>query len=70
MHPSEIMTILIAFHMSNYRDFKNFYLGIIGMYHRQDFPELLSYTRFLGKRRLNGNVSENLLAMLIQELKR
>ncbi len=42
------MTILIAFHMSNNRNFKSFYLGIIGMYHRQDFPELLSYTRFLG----------------------
>jgi Transposase DDE domain len=48
MNPSEIMTILIAFHMSNQRNFKNFYLGIIGVYHRQDFPELLSYTRFLG----------------------
>lgn len=48
MSPSEIMTILIAFHMSNHRNFKQFYLGIIGMYHRRDFPELLSYTRFLG----------------------
>ncbi|EIX6432133.1 IS982 family transposase [Salmonella enterica] len=48
MSASEIMTILIAFHMSNHRNFKQFYLGVVGMYHRQDFPELLSYTRFLG----------------------
>lgn len=48
MSPSEIMTIVIAFHMSNHRDFKNFYLGLISRYHRRDFPGLLSYTRFLG----------------------
>lgn len=48
MSHSEIMTIVIAFHQSNHRDFKNFYLGLISRYHRQDFPTLLSYTRFLG----------------------
>jgi Transposase DDE domain len=48
MSASEIMTIVIAFHMSNHRDFKNFYLGLLHRHHRQDFPELLSYTRFLG----------------------
>lgn len=44
---SEIMTIIIAFHMSHHRDFKNYYLGLIRRYHLQDFPNLLSYTRFL-----------------------
>ena len=44
---SEIMTIIIAFHMSHHRDFKNYYLGLIRRYHHQDFPALLSYTRFL-----------------------
>ncbi len=29
MSESEIMTLIIAFHMSHQRDFKNFYLGII-----------------------------------------
>jgi len=47
MSESEIMTIIIAFHMSHQRDFKNFYLGIIRRYHLNDFPTLLSYTRFL-----------------------
>ncbi len=48
MSASEIMTIVIAFHMSHYRDFKNFYFGLVRRYHQQDFPTLLSYTRFLG----------------------
>ena len=26
LHPSEVMTLLIAFHQSNYRTFKHFYL--------------------------------------------
>ncbi|WP_434340610.1 IS982 family transposase [Motilimonas cestriensis] len=47
MSESEIMTIIIAFHMSHQRDFKNFYLGIIHRYHKNEFPTLLSYTRFL-----------------------
>ncbi|MCX2793277.1 IS982 family transposase, partial [Vibrio sp. Sgm 5] len=47
MSESEIMTIIIAFHMSHQRDFKNFYLGIIHRYHKSEFPALLSYTRFL-----------------------
>jgi Transposase DDE domain len=48
MTPSEIMTILIAFHQSHHRNFKHFYLGLVYQYHHQDFPTLLSYTRFLG----------------------
>ena len=47
MSSSEIMTIIIAFHMSHQRDFKNFYIGIVRRYHHNDFPNLLSYTRFL-----------------------
>ncbi|MEX0447555.1 IS982 family transposase [Xenorhabdus sp. SGI246] len=47
MYPSEIMTILILFHRSHYRDFKNFYLAHIWQYHHRDFPTLLSYTRFI-----------------------
>lgn len=44
---SEIMTILIGFHMSNHRDFKNYYLGFVHRHLKQAFPDLLSYTRFL-----------------------
>ncbi|EKT64786.1 IS982 family transposase, partial [Providencia burhodogranariea] len=47
MTSSEIMTIIIAFHMSHQRDFKHFYIGFIAVYHKKDFPTLLSYTRFL-----------------------
>ncbi|CDG21787.1 transposase (fragment) [Xenorhabdus poinarii G6] len=34
--------------MSNHRHFKTFYLGFIWQYHRNDFPILLSYIRFIG----------------------
>lgn len=47
MSTSEIMSIIIAFHMSHHRDFKNFYNGLLRRYHLRDFPHLLSYTRFL-----------------------
>mgnify|MGYP000856709512 FL=1 len=47
MNASEIMTIIIAFHMSHHRDFKNFYIGFLQRFYREDFPQLLSYTRFL-----------------------
>ena len=47
MTMSEIMTVLIAFHTSNHRDFKNYYKGYIAKFYRSHFPNLLSYTRFL-----------------------
>ena len=44
---SEIMTIMILFHQSHYRNFKHFYLGYIQLYYRSEFPNLLSYSRFV-----------------------
>jgi hypothetical protein len=44
---SEIMTILIYFHQSQYRNFKTFYLWHVCRYCRGEFPQLLSYTRFV-----------------------
>jgi len=44
---SEIMTILIYFHQSQYRNFKTFYLWHVCRYCRSEFPQLLSYTRFV-----------------------
>ena len=41
------MTLIILFHPSHYRDFKNFYLGYVQRFLSQDFPSRLSYTRFL-----------------------
>ena len=44
---SEIMTILIYFHQSQYRNFKTFYLWQVCRYCRGEFPQVLSYTRFV-----------------------
>lgn len=44
---SEIMTMLIDFHPSQYRNFKAFYLLHLRRYCRGAFPTLLSYTRFV-----------------------
>ena len=42
-----IMTILIAFHQSHYRDFKDYYVGRILKHWRSEFPGLVSYTCFV-----------------------
>lgn len=47
MQASEIMTIIILFHHSNHRDFKNYYKGLVSQFYADAFPEMLSYTRFL-----------------------
>lgn len=44
---SEIMTILIAFHQSHYRDFKTFYRGYVCVHWKAAFPGLVSYNRFV-----------------------
>jgi hypothetical protein len=47
MSMSEIMTVIIGFHLSHHRDFKNYYLGYVSRFYKGEFPTLLSYTRFL-----------------------
>ena len=44
---SEIMTILVLFHRSNYRTFKHFYLEYVCVVLRDEFPNLVSYPRFI-----------------------
>ena len=44
---SEIMTILIAFHQSHYRDFKAYYNQQVMKSWHAEFPGLVSYTRFV-----------------------
>jgi transposase len=44
---SEIMTILIAFHQSHYRDFKAYSCELVLKSWRSEFPDLVSYTRFI-----------------------
>ena len=43
----EIMTILLYFHQAQYRNFKAFYLLHICRHCRGEFPNLLSYNRFV-----------------------
>jgi len=44
---SEIMTIIILFHQSNYRTFKHFYQYHVCQHLRSAFPGLVSYNRFV-----------------------
>jgi len=44
---SEIMTILIFFHQSHYRNFKAYYLEHVLVHLNSEFPGLVSYTRFV-----------------------
>ena len=47
LHPSEVITLLIAFHQSGYRTFKHFYERHVCVYWRGAFPNLVSYSRFV-----------------------
>lgn len=47
LSPSEIMTILIYFHQSHYKDFKNYYIEHLSVYLKEYFPSLVSYSRFI-----------------------
>jgi hypothetical protein len=47
MSLSEIMTIIIYFHQSRYRDFKTYYRDHVCVYLRGEFPNLVSYERFV-----------------------
>lgn len=44
---SEIMTIVILFHQSCYRNFKTFYIDYVSKHLLKDFPQLVSYNRFV-----------------------
>ena len=44
---SEIMTIIIHFHQSHYRDFKTYYTDHVCKHLRSEFPKLVSYERFV-----------------------
>jgi hypothetical protein len=44
---SEIMTILIYFHSFRQRDFKTYYTQFVQVHLREEFPNLVSYQRFV-----------------------
>ncbi len=43
----EIMTILIVFHFGTFANFKHYYLHYIRVHLHQDFPDAVSYNRFV-----------------------
>ena len=47
LHMSEIMTLLIAFHQSSYRQFKAYYTNEILGSSRGEFPQAPKYSRFV-----------------------
>ena len=44
---SEIMTIVIHFHQSGYREFKDYYIEYVQVHLQREFPQLVSYTRLV-----------------------
>jgi len=44
---SEIMTLVIHFHQSGYRDFKDYYRKHVQAHLGREFPRLVSYSRFV-----------------------
>lgn len=47
MSNSEIMSILIGFHLSHVRNLKAFYWGYVCKHLTSEFPKLVSYNRFV-----------------------
>lgn len=47
MSDAEVITLLILFHLKGYRCLKHFYLYHVKEHMRNDFPELVSYNRFV-----------------------
>lgn len=44
---SEVMTILIFFHLGGYRNLKHYYLFYVSQHLSKEFPKLVSYNRFV-----------------------
>ncbi len=44
---SEVLTILVLFHAAGYRNLKQFYTEFVCRHLRAEFPQLVSYNRFV-----------------------
>ena len=44
---SEVITILLCFHFGTFRNFKHYYLFYVCPYLKEEFPDLVSYNRFV-----------------------
>nr|WP_100923378.1 transposase [Tenacibaculum sp. SZ-18] len=58
---SEIMTIMIIFHLKSYRNLKHFYLDYAGRHMSDFFPDVVSYNRFV---ELQKQVAQRLVIYL------
>lgn len=47
MSMSEMLTIVVHFHQKRFRDFKTYYTEYVAVHLKAEFPQLLSYTRFI-----------------------
>lgn len=47
MSSSEVMTIMVLFHLSNFKDIKHFYLIYVKDHLKAEFPRTVSYNRFV-----------------------
>ena len=61
MSDSKIMTILIIFHFGTFDNFKHYYLHFIKVHFKSDFPDTVSYNRFV---ELEGRVFFNMMFFL------
>ncbi len=44
---SEVATIVVYFHCSGYRNFKDYYIKYVLKHFQAEFPKLVSYNRFV-----------------------
>lgn len=61
---SEVMTISIAYHQSGYKNFKAFYREYVHKYLKYQFPDLVSYNRFV---ELMSTVTASLTMYLVSK---
>jgi hypothetical protein len=64
---SEIMTILVLYHRSNFKHFKNFYNGVVRIWLHGAFPKAPSYQRFI---ELKPRVMAPLMMFFVSKLGR
>ena len=47
LNDAEVITILVAFHLGGYRNLKHFYINYVQKHLQSEFPETVSYNRFV-----------------------
>jgi hypothetical protein len=47
MSTSEVITITLLFHLSGFRTFKHFYIFYVQKHMKSEFPQTVSYNRFV-----------------------